>query len=174
MPTNNEQGLELPIFVKGSRWPEMPYFPKPSDLPRPRQYVSDNLINLYFDQLHHTLPVLYKPKFMARYKQLTTGSGNAATDKKFLSVFYAVCACASGLIVPEGQRPDFPGLEYYQRSLVLHYSTTGEASVERVQALALLSMCAGGFNTQTQAWNFAGQAVRAAQDLGETLQMKRI
>ena len=159
--------LELPIFVHGKRWPEMPYFPDPAVIPRPPQYVSDMLINLYFDQLHYTFPILYKPHFMTRYKQLTASPPSApATDRKFLSLFFAVCACASGLLPSEGKKTDWPGLPYYQRSLILHYATTGEASIERVQCLGLLAMCSGGWNTLTQSWNFASQAVRAAQDLG--------
>ncbi|KFA71066.1 hypothetical protein S40288_05515 [Stachybotrys chartarum IBT 40288] len=121
--------LEMPMFVRGNTWPEMPYLPRPEEITRPPQSL-------------HT------------------------PDKGFLSVFFAVCACASSLLPTDGKSETFSGLAYYQKSLILNYASTGEASIERVQCLALLAMCAGGWNTLTQSWNLAGQAVRAAQDLG--------
>lgn len=58
------------------------------------------------------------------------------------------------------------GLQYYQSAILLHFKSTDEGSIEQVQCLALLSMCSAGWNTLAQSWKFAGQAVRAAQDLG--------
>ncbi|KAI7781625.1 transcriptional regulatory protein [Diaporthe eres] len=48
------EDLELPLFVRGKVWPELPFIPKPEDLPRPPQYIADLLIGLYFDKLHYT------------------------------------------------------------------------------------------------------------------------
>ncbi|CAI6014040.1 unnamed protein product [Clonostachys chloroleuca] len=160
--------FEIPLFVRGQKWQELPYLPRAEDVPRPPKYVADLLVNLYFDQLHYTFPVLYKPHFMSCYRQMSPSpsGSNDNVDAKFLSVFFAVCACASTLIPLDGKSTSFPGLDYYQKSLILYYASTGEASVERVQCVALLAMCAGGWNTLTQSWTFAGQAVRAAQDLG--------
>lgn len=161
--------LELPIFVRGKVWPELPFLPRPEQLSRPPQYVADMLIRLYFDQLHYTFPVVFKPDFMQRYRQMFRSGPNqsqsASTDRRFLLVFYSICACASSLLPPSSES-SFPGIEYYEKALLLYYASTGEASLERVQCLALLSMCAAGWNTLTQSWTLAGQAVRAAQDIG--------
>lgn len=168
-PEHDGQHTEIPIFVRGKVWPELPFLPRPEQLSKPPQYVSDLLIRLYFDQLHYTLPVVFKPHFMRSYRQMArTGpdsTQNSSTDRRFLMMFYAICACASSLL-PSTSDTGFPGLEYYEKSLLLYYASTGEASLERVQCLALLSMCAAGWNTLTQSWMLAGQAVRAAQDIG--------
>ncbi|KAF5007384.1 hypothetical protein FDECE_6270 [Fusarium decemcellulare] len=165
-PSTAQTDLEMPMFVRGVRWPEMPYLPKPEDITRPPQYLADLLVNLYFDQLHYTFPVLYKPQFMLQYSQMMSNRSNSPIDKGFLSVFFATCACASSLLLAGGDTTKFPGLDYYQKALILHFASVGEASIERVQCLGLLAMCSGGWNTLTQSWSFAGQAVRAAQDLG--------
>ncbi|KAJ3535848.1 hypothetical protein NM208_g2689 [Fusarium decemcellulare] len=164
--STTQTDLEMPMFVRGVRWPEMPYLPKPEDITRPPQYLADLLVNLYFDQLHYTFPVLYKPQFMFQYSQMMSNRSNIPIDKGFLSVFFAACACASSLLLAGGDTTKFPGLDYYQKALILHFASVGEASIERVQCLGLLAMCSGGWNTLTQSWTFAGQAVRAAQDLG--------
>ncbi|KAH6647177.1 fungal-specific transcription factor domain-containing protein [Truncatella angustata] len=158
--------LEVPLFVQGQRWPELPHLPKAEQLNRPPQYISDLLVNLYFDQLHYTLPVLHKKHFLTRYRQMNSPRSAEPPDRKFLSVFFAVCACASSLLPSNGKSSRFAGLDYYEKALLLHYASTGDVSPEAVQCLALLAMCCAGWNTLTQSWNYAGRAVRAAQDLG--------
>ncbi|KAF4921621.1 Cutinase transcription factor 1 alpha [Colletotrichum viniferum] len=151
--------LELPLFVRGKVWPELPFIPKPEDLPRPPQYIADLLISLYFDKLHYTFPVLFKPHFMRRYQKLLKAGRDCSSPKhrRFLMVFFAVCACSSSLL-PSNSESELPGIEYYQKALLMFYASTGEASLERVQCLALLSMCSAGWNTLSQSWNLAGQA----------------
>lgn len=162
---NQPPDFELPLFVHGRRWPEVCCLPA-ENLSRPPQYIADLLVGLYFDHLHYMFPVLYKPHFMAQYRAMINPRAIGPPDRKFLSVFYAICACASSLLPSDSKANAFPGHEYYQKSLALLYASTGEASIERVQCLALLAVCSGGWNTLTQSWTFAGQAVRAAQDLG--------
>lgn len=159
--------LELPFFDRGKTWPPLPYLPKVEQLAKPPRYISDLLVNLYFDQLHFTMPVIYKPYFMQRYSLFLGDRSGRSVDTGFLSVFFAVCACASGLLPRQPGNPgNFTGIQYYESALLLHYKSTGEGTIEQVQCLALLSMCTAGWNTLTQSWKFAGQAVRAAQDLG--------
>ena len=156
----------MPFFVQGKTWPELPFLPKPEQLSRPPHYVAELLIRLYFDKLHYSFPVLFKPSFMKRYHQmLRSGPDPSVVQRRFLLIFYAVCACASSLL-PSASESGFPGIDYYEKALLLYYASTGEASLERVQCLALLGSCAAGWNTLTQSWMLAGQAVRAAQDIG--------
>ncbi|RDW94073.1 uncharacterized protein DSM5745_01395 [Aspergillus mulundensis] len=166
---NNE--ISLPFFIQGQVWPELPYLPQPQDLARPPQYVSDLLVGIYFDQLHYTFPILYKPDFMRRYHLMNAGARTSAkrdtaVGRGFLSVFFAVCACASSLLPRAPGSSSLPGIEYYQKALLLHFASSGEVFLEQVQCLGLLALCSAGWNTLSQSWRFAGQAVRLAQDLG--------
>ncbi|KAL3461364.1 fungal-specific transcription factor domain-containing protein [Aspergillus heterothallicus] len=158
--------VSLPFFIQGQVWPELPYLPRANDLGRPPRYVSDMLIGIYFDQLHYTFPILYKPDFMRRYQHLNAVKRDDTVDRGFLSVFFAVCACASSLLPRAPGYSALPGIEYYQKALLLNFASTGEAFIEQVQCLGLLALCSAGWNTPSQSWRFAGQAVRIAQDLG--------
>ncbi|KAL4811147.1 fungal-specific transcription factor domain-containing protein [Aspergillus unguis] len=160
--------ISLPFFIQGQVWPELPYLPQPQDLSRPPQYVSDLLVGIYFDQLHYTFPILYKPDFMRRYQALNSGKrgSDAAVGRGFVSIFFAVCACASSLLPRAPGSSSLPGIEYYQKALLLHFASSGEVFLEQVQCLGLLALCSAGWNTLSQSWRFAGQAVRLAQDLG--------
>ncbi|CVK95812.1 uncharacterized protein FMAN_13738 [Fusarium mangiferae] len=162
---------ELPFFIHGLRWRDLPYLPKAEDMNLPPKYMADMLVGLYFEHYHYTFPVLYKPHFVESYKGLYTSPRGSLQDSGFLSVFFAVCACASSLTAPDGNHSSFPGLEFYEKALVLHCATTGQATKYRAQCLALMSMCCAGWNTLSTSWNFAGQAVRASQELGMHLEI---
>ncbi|KXH25930.1 hypothetical protein CSAL01_04484 [Colletotrichum salicis] len=165
--TPNLSDLEVPSFVRGKLWPPLPYIPRSESLPRPPQYVSDLLVSLYFDKLHYTFPILIKPHFMNHYQKLLRSGTDSSSPKRgsFLMVFFAVCACASGLL-PSNLESGLPGIEFYQKALLILSASTGESSIEKVQCLGLLSMCSAGWNTLSQSWNLAGQAVRGAIDMG--------
>ncbi|EWY83518.1 hypothetical protein FOYG_13326 [Fusarium oxysporum NRRL 32931] len=162
---------ELPFFVHGLRWRDLPYLPKAEDMNLPPKYMADMLVGLYFEHYHYTFPVLYKPHFTESYKSLYTSQRGSIQDSGFLSVFFAVCACASNLTAPDGNHSSFPGLEFYERALLLHFATTGQATKSRTQCLGLISMCCAGWNTLSTSWHFAGQAVRACQELGMHLEV---
>ncbi|KAF4536887.1 uncharacterized protein LTHEOB_11755 [Lasiodiplodia theobromae] len=132
-PSDSRRGtstsiIGLPFFSGGSSTSlRLPCAVSPEQISFPPQYISDLLVNLYFDHFHYTFPILFKPYFM------------------------------------RGERP---GQEFYEKAWLLYYGAAGQGTIEQVQCLALLSVCSAGWNTLTQAWKFAGQAVRSAQDLG--------
>lgn len=131
--------LELPFFVRGQTWPPLPYLPDAKQLTRPPRYVSDLLINIYFDQLHFTMPVIYKPHFMQRYQILLNDHKSENLDVPFLSVFFAVCACASGLLPreagssgsPGGSQYYGPGLQYYESAVLCTSNLSGKALLDK-------------------------------------------
>ncbi|KAK1445826.1 hypothetical protein CMEL01_10069 [Colletotrichum melonis] len=118
--TPNLPDLEIPSFVRGKLWPPLPYIPAPESLPRPPQYVSDLLVSLYFDKLHYIFPILIKPHFMNRYQKLLRAGPDSSSPKRgrFLMVFFAVCACASGLL-PSNLESGLPGIDFYQKALLI-------------------------------------------------------
>jgi hypothetical protein len=164
---HEDQNVELPFFLPGAVWPDLPFLPKSEQLPRPPQYVADLLIGLYFDRMHYTFPIVFKPDFLRTYRQVYREGFNdsANRNRKFLMVFFAICACASSLL-PPSPGAQLTGNEYYEKALLLYYASEGEATVERVQCLGLLALCTAGWNTLARSWMFAGQAVRAAMDIG--------
>ncbi|KAK0373625.1 hypothetical protein CLIM01_08996 [Colletotrichum limetticola] len=127
--TPNLPDLEIPSFVRGKLWPPLPYIPAPESLPRPPQYVSDLLVSLYFDKLHYIFPILIKPHFMNRYQKLLRAGPDSSSPKRgrFLMVFFAVCACASGLL-PSNLESGLPGIDFYQKALLILSASTGETT----------------------------------------------
>ncbi|KAF2020211.1 hypothetical protein BU24DRAFT_477361 [Aaosphaeria arxii CBS 175.79] len=166
MTTTAQQGFDLPFMTHDLRWRNLPYLPKPEDLKLPPKYIADMLVGLYFEHYHYSFPVLFKPHFIESYRQLYTTTREPAHDSGFLSVFFAVLACVSNLTSSEGPNSTYPGLEFYEKALLLYYSSNGKISKAQTQCLALLSMCCSGYNEASTSWHFAGQAVRSAQEQG--------
>ncbi|KAF9040392.1 hypothetical protein BDZ89DRAFT_1090289 [Hymenopellis radicata] len=98
--------------------------------------------------------------FLKRYTEVMQGvhSGTPSDDHAFLSSLFAVFACAQSLSVG---RPSSPTGETGWKWTV----PTEYAGLD-VQCLALLAICCAGWNTLSHSWLLAGQAIRAAQDLG--------
>jgi len=166
-PIDPVPSIELPWFARNGQWPRVPCLPTAASLPRPPRYVSDLLVSVYFDRINSNFPICFKPDFMRKYTALVSNPSDASSDQGFLSVFFAVCACASGLMPRDpGTSSTFTGLKYYESAFVLNMASTGHGTIEQVQCLALLSLCTAGWNTLAQSWKFAGSAIRAAQDLG--------
>lgn len=103
---------------------------------------------------------------MKQYNEMQSMKSDSLIDKGFLSVFFAVCACASCLLPQTPGTSQLVGIEYYQKAQLLFFASSGEVFIEKVQCLGLLSLCSASWNVLAQSWRFAGQAVRIAQDLG--------
>ncbi|OJK04009.1 hypothetical protein ASPACDRAFT_1852925 [Aspergillus aculeatus ATCC 16872] len=139
--------VELPFFTRDKTWPDLPYLPQAREMTRPPRYISDLLVDIYFERLHYTFPILYQPDFMIQYEKLKDTRDLTGFDRGFLSVFFAVCACASGLLPQAPGASTLAGVEFYQKALLMFFASSG-------------------WNVLAQGWRLAGQAVRIAQDLG--------
>lgn len=85
-----------------------------------------NLIQVeaYFSRLHYLMPVINKPEFIAKYKALMDNTANtqlARTETPFISLVFAVFACAASLVQDprlkvNGRDDDGGmGMVYYER-----------------------------------------------------------
>ena len=80
-------------------------------------------VDAYFSRLHYLMPVLDKPSFIAKYNQLMDNTRNpswARNETPFLSLVFAVFACAASLVqdprLVSGRDDDGGmGMVYYER-----------------------------------------------------------
>jgi hypothetical protein len=150
-------------------------------------------VETYFERLHFLMPILDKPSFMPRYKQLMAKRDDIdfiQAEASFISVVFAVFACAAHLVNDPRLTCENPddggaGMIYYERyasgrhgnltssltinptrALILHYISHASIQVSHVQCFILMSSFLCSVNCLPQAWLLVGQAVRTAQDLG--------
>ncbi|KAK8858801.1 hypothetical protein IAR55_003031 [Kwoniella newhampshirensis] len=151
--------------------------PAPETVVYPPMALSDALVHMYFSKIHHTFPIVDKPRFLQQYQTAMDGlrQGRPSKDSHFLCVLFAVYASAASLTKKvfhdrtefEFSSPkEYIGLEFYEKALYMYWIGFRTMKLENIVCMALLSACLAGWNTLSQSWVLAGQAVRGAQDLG--------
>jgi hypothetical protein len=141
----------------------------------PERDLADKLVDAYFARFHFLMPVLDKPSFLQQYKVLMDNTHDIAlarTEAAFMSLVFAVFACAARLVddprLATGDNFDDGGMGmvYYERALILHYISHASTQILHVQSFILMSSFLCSINCLPQAWLLVGQAVRFGQDLG--------
>ncbi|KAH8835782.1 fungal-specific transcription factor domain-containing protein [Flagelloscypha sp. PMI_526] len=162
----------VPFVTHHEQFRSLKSLPKPEDVTYPSSELADQLVQVYFESIHHTFPILQQQLFLDRYVSTMqkVHLGTPSKDPVYLACLFAVFACGS-LFLPKTIRhsvTEFEGLEYYERAQIMLLHNSSSSYIEHVQCLALLSLCSASWNMQAlaQSWLYAGQAVRRAQDLG--------
>jgi hypothetical protein len=129
--------------------------------------MSDILVNLFLTGINTMFPILHEGSFTRQYKEYLGRSLTNQEPSPFRAILFAVYACASNMLaVPRQNQEDTNGRDYFEVSLLDHYRNLGHGGLEEIQCLTILATCAASWNRLTEGWRLAGQAVRAAQDLG--------
>ncbi|KAK7060317.1 hypothetical protein VNI00_001082 [Paramarasmius palmivorus] len=149
--------------------------PGPEEVEYPERDLADKLVHAYFSRLHFLMPVMDKPSFIQQYEHIMNNTHDrelASSQTAFISLIFAVFACAANLVEDDrlkvSGRTDEGGMGmvYYERSLVLQYISHAKIQIPHVQCFLLLSSFLCSINCLPQAWILVGQAVRTGQDLG--------
>ncbi|KAG9009294.1 hypothetical protein FRB94_012240 [Tulasnella sp. JGI-2019a] len=186
-PTPNPPSANLLYFPPSMRFGKVRALPGIDEVEYPPVDLANKLVEAYFAQFHHTLPVLDSLSFRAKYKRLMEGrraaeqNGTASepptkSDAGFISVVFAVYAVAARFVDDDrlnlsdgeehGEDTGGMGMVYYERAMILYYIGATATQLAHVQAFVLLSSFLTSLNCLPQAWLLCGQAVRIAQDLG--------
>ncbi|KAG8876090.1 hypothetical protein FRB98_007465 [Tulasnella sp. 332] len=186
-PTPNPPSANLLYFPPSMRFGKVRALPGADEVEYPPVDLANKLVEAYFTQFHHTLPVLDSLSFRAKYKRLMDGrraveqSDRAQepptkSDAGFISVVFAVYAVAARFVDDDrlkvtdgddhGDDTGGMGMVYYERAMILYYIGATATQLAHVQAFVLLSSFLTSLNCLPQAWLLCGQAVRIAQDLG--------
>lgn len=135
-PTPNPPSANLLYFPSSLRFGKVRALPGPDEVEYPPPDLAEKLVNAYFTQFHHTLPVLDSIAFKAKYKRLmegrraaehsgTTPEPPTKSEAGFISVVFAVYAVAARFVDDERLKTDDRedhaedsggmGMVYYER-----------------------------------------------------------
>ncbi|TIC24928.1 hypothetical protein E3Q10_03650 [Wallemia mellicola] len=129
------------------------------------------LVEIYFDKVNSTLPLLNKKRFVAEISQ-------RKLERKFASILILVCAL--GALYCDDQRVLLPSREPFRflagSSFLATYKrkapdySLSAATLEDIQALILLQMFVQRSTHLKSSWNLNGAALVIAEDIGLHLQ----
>lgn len=135
---------------------------KQIDYVLPTRKQADNLIEVYWRNVHSLYPFIGKRMTMADYRTLWSGDGFIPHEKSFLCLLNIIFAIASQLTAPQ-ERVTPPSVFYARAKDLLDLENT--ASIRYVQIYLHLGLYLQSTNESHECWIFVGLAIRTAQSL---------
>ncbi|VDB82659.1 unnamed protein product [Peniophora sp. CBMAI 1063] len=170
VPNIQDAPGELIEILRPKFWEEQPWeyrlkeaTVRPYKFPDPD--LLEHLVDLYFVNIHISLPILHQPTFRLNLKkQLHLSS------REFGAVVLLVCANAARysddprVLLPGSDNQHSAGYEWFVQ-VQFAFTITPMADVELLQTFALGVPYLMG-KSEITAWNICGAAIRLAQNLG--------
>jgi hypothetical protein len=133
----------------------------------PVRAVADDLMGIYWREIHIIFPFVHRPSFEAQYHSVWTGEG-LLPPRMFhvsLNVIFALCCYMSPALAPKVRTAS--ANSYYERARqLLQIDVTEPGTLETIQTLLLLAQYLQTVNNQSRCWAVLGIAIRTAQALG--------
>ncbi|KAF7328939.1 Fungal-trans domain-containing protein [Mycena venus] len=151
-------------------WDVLPWEKEAYGLRRPRYVFPPHdlivsLLNLYFTNVHPTIPILHRPSF-----ERSVARGLHLTDVEFGGTLLSVLAVASRYsndprVFVDGDTSLSGGFKYASQLQILRKSFN--PSIYQVQMYCLLTLFALGASLPQSSWLYTGLGIRFLQQRGE-------
>ncbi|KAJ6594114.1 fungal-specific transcription factor domain-containing protein [Mycena capillaripes] len=162
----------VPQFRRPEFWNMRPWEKEPhDDTPKyifPERDLLITLVNLYFSNVHPTLPLLHRPSF-----ERSVAEGLHLDDFRFGACLLAVLAVASRysddprVFVPGSNSTLSSGWNFFNQVQVIRKSLFDEPSIYEVQLYCLITLFTLGTSSPQASWLYLGLGVRFIQERGE-------
>ncbi|KAF7377505.1 Zn(2)-C6 fungal-type domain-containing protein [Mycena sanguinolenta] len=173
--TVKEEVLGRPIVTQFRRpeyWHMRPWEKGPhEDRPQyifPDQDLIASLMELYWECIHPTMPLLHRPTF-----ERCVAEGLHLEDYRFGALLLAVLALGSRysddprVFIPGPNSSLSAGWSFFTQVQVIRKSLFDEPSIYEVQLYCLISMYTLGTSTPHASWLYIGLGIRFVQERGE-------
>ncbi|KAK4494413.1 hypothetical protein PRZ48_014711 [Zasmidium cellare] len=132
----------------------------------PLKRTADQLMSIYWQDVHSVFPILDQQNTHEQYGCLWTGEGEVPDHASFLCLINAIFALASQLnpAVSPGER-SYKAAQYYSKAMDL-LDIWEKPSLQTAQSLVLLAMYCQSSNEAHQCWMLSGMSIRVSQALG--------
>ncbi|KAJ7251124.1 fungal-specific transcription factor domain-containing protein [Mycena haematopus] len=173
--TVKEEVLGRPIITQFRRpeywhmrpWEEGPHDDKPRYV-YPEQDLIVSLVQLYWECVHPTMPLLHRPTF-----ERSVAEGLHLEDYRFGATLLAVLALGSRysddprVFIPGPNSSLSCGWSFFTQVQVIRKSLFDEPSIYEVQLYCLISLYTLGTSSPHASWLYIGLGIRFVQERGE-------
>lgn len=146
------------------RQPLGPSLPEPPTPELPPKQTTDQLLHSYYASSHSMFPILHWPTFQQGVEELYKPGGPQNVQPTFLSMFFA--ALAVGSLFTTDPHRSYLAAELAEASRKLIDPWNNDYVLDDVRTLVFLTMFLNEMNLKSAAWNWLGNAVQVAQDIG--------
>ena len=138
------------------------YTPRPE---LPSQQTTDHLMRCYYSSAHTMTPIIHWPTFRQEVDNLYRPGGlSQHVPTSFLAMFYAVLAV--GALFSSDPHRSYRAAEWIEASRKLIDPWGNDFVLDHARSLVLISIALNELNLKSAAWNWLGNAVKVAQDIG--------
>ncbi|KAK3955529.1 fungal-specific transcription factor domain-containing protein [Pseudoneurospora amorphoporcata] len=138
------------------------YTPRPE---LPSQQTTDHLMRCYYSSAHTMTPIIHWPTFRQEVDNLYRPGGlSQHVPTSFLAMFYAVMAV--GALFSADLHRSYRAAEWIEASRKLIDPWGNDFALDHARSLVLISIALNELNLKSAAWNWLGNAVKVAQDIG--------
>ena len=134
----------------------------------PPRRSADQMLEVYWKEVHHLYPFLHRPSFLRVYQSLWTADGPESNSKMaycILNTLFAICCQVKKRSAPEeqGKSADI----FFKRAMyLLRVDIIGPGSMSLIAALLLMGQYLQSTEWPQRCWVVVGIAIRVAQGLG--------
>ena len=134
----------------------------------PARRTADEMMEVYWSQVHILYPLLMPQRFNPCYKSLWTGESHDTSEVPMYCIMNLVFAIACQITKRESPQEKAAAADVYYRraALLLQTSVIGRCSFELLQALLLMGQYLQSTEWPRRCWVVVGHAIRTAQALG--------
>ncbi|KAK4667460.1 hypothetical protein QC763_309460 [Podospora pseudopauciseta] len=162
----------LRSFSRGIWKPPAPYRPVAAPDPRdftsmlPPRQTTDSLLRAYFTSAHTMTPILHWNSFVQTVDGLYRQGNTIRVTQAFMSVFFAVMAVGRLFTSENEHNRAYSAAHLLETTRSLIDPWNNEYELDNARVFVLITVALNEMNLKLAAWNWLGNAVRVAQDLG--------
>ncbi|KAK4186108.1 putative transcription factor [Podospora australis] len=132
----------------------------------PPRAVIDPLMRTYWGSAHVMSPILHWKTFVDTVDGMYRQGNPQRVSQTFMSVFFAVLTVGR-LFAPDiEENRSYPAAQLLETTRNLIDPWNNDFELDNVRAFILVTVALNEMNLKQAAWNWLGNAVRSAQDLG--------
>ncbi|KAK2596723.1 hypothetical protein QQS21_006178 [Conoideocrella luteorostrata] len=132
----------------------------------PPQAVAERFVHYFCNSAHTMFPIIHMPTFQSMVDEMYRSHPPRASAASY-SLFFAVLAAGS-LFSPDPPTTTtfYRPAEFLESARKVMDPWNNNFNLDNARALVLITICLNEMNLKSAAWNWLGNAVRVAQDLG--------
>ena len=137
----------------------------------PSKEVTDRLLSHYHGSVHIYAPHIHWPTFTQEYENVYREGTFQQSPHNWVSLFFAVLACGTLMEQQPGGSPqEGEGAQYLETCMRNINTWSDELNIDVVRTSLLISIYFIETNLRSAGWMWLGATVRAAQDIGLSLE----
>ncbi len=160
-------------FAKGIWKPPAQYrqtsTPAALDIPRPElppRSTTDQLLHSYYASAHSMFPILHWPTLQQGVDEVYKQGSLRSAPPSFVAMFFAVLAVGSLFTSEPPLHRSYRAAELAEASRKMIDPWNNDFILDDARTLVLITIFLNEMNLKSAAWNWLGNALQVAQDIG--------